>query len=1579
MSPKLIKVFRVFQTLIISVALIFVLLVGAVNLPFVHTFLTSQTNHFLSKKEIPLHIGKISLLLNGKIGISEIEIIETGNDTVIYAGFASVDVKPFPLFSKRVIVNKLNLSNVVAHLATNDSTGQLNIISVFTAGKNTPDTPEKDTAQTASSWEINVKEVVANNISFKYDDKPGGILVELKLEKAKIEFSSFSLLNKQIDIAEVKLDTPVGKVAIWQTEKPETENDGEMLAWNFSANELKINNLNFVFEQPDLQQQLAITLKKGEFTLEKLNLAAHEIKIGNIKLTKPVVTFAHGKPAANENTPKNTAAVFTLPVLPWTIFSEKLVIDDGSFFYHPADSLQMAALEKWLPVEALNATFYSTELSPSGYKLKLKNLSFELANTLKINESALFFEADSMQSMKLNIRLIALLKEKQAWLAKKTALTFNTRIEGNTAELLIRDLSLQSSAGLNFTVRGTLTEPLKMTDAGCNLTFVSGTISRSQLLPILHHFSPKTTLPNFSPLTVSGFVKNKVISPVFGVKINSQSGMIEAAGKFDVKNLTGELETDFKNIQLAGMFGESLPEQLTGKLQVKGALKKNSLPEGTCMLQIDSVTYKNHTTQLITAKVEMFDNTADAILFADDSAAEIDLKGRLKLEGKSDYTGNINGTFNIDLFRLNLIAEPLAAGGEINSAFSYNPHKINTNTTITDLTISNKHETATIKKTYFDLDSDDEQIVSVFDAGFFRAELNSRASLKDFAQAFGSTKPENIINLDSTNFLNLTEIQNLENFRLEANLSHDPFFNLFYNDSVLNFSNIKLNINKNDNNSITTGTVTTDWIRYNQLNLMQPGLKLQIEPDRLSLEGKIDSISGAGIKFGKTEINAGILHAEISGNLFVSDKNDSILHQIGFEVQRKENLVIFKSPAPFWIINRNKWELNPPEFLTWNELNKTLTATLDLEFNENYIGLKGNNNKGIELNVKNIELANLAIPGIIGFVPDGIIDANVKYSKTNQHNVALKMQMRRMKWGTIQFELVDASGNLVADSTGIINSELHVTADDSLRLHAGFSSNSAKKTYLLNSNFQNLHFQLFEPFIADYASNLHGKTDGEIKLGSNDGALSLNGEISFSNFGLKVIPLETWLTIPDKKIEIKNNSFIFNNFTVIDSLKRPLTVNGNITFYNPENILADLRVKTDKILVMNTTPTDNSSFFGSMIINSGLSITGQVFSPTIKGNIDLESGTNLTYQMIQDLSVEGTQTDVVFASITDNLTIIYPETDVKNKTTKMPLIETTVRIDPKSVFNVKIADIYDVDITIGGEGLLNYNMLPNNTMSLNGSYEIKTGDCKLKITGWPRKDFKITPGSSLNWDGSVENPELNIEATTKVKGSYLNPIDNKSRAVDFIVSMQLKKKLADLQIVFEIQCTDQYIMSVLSTFSEDEIMRQAVNLLLFETINLPGIESSGDYIASQINSFWESQLNALSSKTFKKTHLSFGIDSYNQSTATGQEEKTNLTYEMEHKFMNDRATVKVSGKLNDYNEGAYQTNSLFENFIFEYALDSLNSKNLKLYQKRDYEDMLEGEVTKYGVGFLYRKSYNRLKEIWQNEKKQKLKKENKKN
>jgi hypothetical protein len=37
---------------------------------------------------------------------------------------------------------------------------------------------------------------------------------------------------------------------------------------------------------------------------------------------------------------------------------------------------------------------------------------------------------------------------------------------------------------------------------------------------------------------------------------------------------------------------------------------------------------------------------------------------------------------------------------------------------------------------------------------------------------------------------------------------------------------------------------------------------------------------------------------------------------------------------------------------------------------------------------------------------------------------------------------------------------------------------------------------------------------------------------------------------------------------------------------------------------------------------------------------------------------------------------------------------------------------------------------------------------------------------------------------------------------------------------------------------------------------------------------------------------------------------------------------------------------------------------MNIYRKQDYEDILEGEVIKSGVGFIYRKSYHNISDIW---------------
>lgn len=1570
-SPKIKKVVRVFKFLILFAAILFLLLVGAINLPFVHTLITKKTNTILAEKGIPVHVGKITLLINGKIGLQQLEIISSDTDTIIYASKVRVDVRPLPLLKKRVIVQNINLENVVANIISDEQTGKLNILSLFSINESDETLAIKDTTQTGVSWEIEVGDIELKNIRFVYSDPKGGILVKQKIEKAGIEFDYFSLLKQQIDIDNIEISKSEGMVAIWETpDKPEEETDSES-TWKLSVKNFEISNLLFELDQPDAAQRMVFSLNEGQISLDKLDLATQEILVEKIKLDEPLVTIVTSEKTLPTDKVEEEPTNFSLPEFPWTIKVEKAEIEEGCFTTSSGDGELDSSTDKWLPVNGLNASFRKISLTPSGYQLDLNKLSFSLAETLEIESGNISFNSDTVENIELKAYFSAVINENKTWLAKKTKLEFTSDISGNTTEVNIHELDLQSSNGLKFNLSGQITQLMEMPESGCNIQFSSAAISRVQLSPIIKTFSPGTELPRFQPVSFTGSIKNSLTNPVFALRVNSKSGRIAASGNYNIKNTSGSLKASFTQILLSEMMGETLPENISGQISLKGGITGGNLPEGEAVIQIDSVLYKNKTTRNIMVQIEAADNEADVTLLATDSAVNLDFTGHFALNKQKEFSVNLNGLFDVDLFAMNLMSEPFASSGNLDFKFDYSKTSFATSSRLKNFNISNKNDTATIGDIQFNLNASDSLILSDFKSLFLTAEFNSRTSISDFKNAFESTQIGNVINLDSASFLQLAAIQNLENFKLEAKIHHDPVFNLFIPDSTLNFSDINIEIGKTANDSIMQGIITSEWISYNEIKSFNPRFYGIATNHLFTLDFKHDSLVGHQVKFGKAAVNVDVLPSVITTNFTVSDNTDSLLHRIGFEVTKENNLVVFKSATPEWIIDKNPWVLSPPEFLTWDKQSKMLIAEMDLHFGNRYIGFKGKNTETLGLEIKNIELKNFAIPGIIGFIPDGSVDVNVIYTKTEHHNVELNMQIRQLKWEDVEFDLLKVYGSLTADSTGILNSDLFLSADDSLSLQVGMTSNNAENEFQIKSNFSKLSFQLFEPFISEFANNLHGTSAGNLVVNSKNGKMTLNGEIGFNNFGLKVIPLEAWLTIPDNKIEISENKFLFNNFTVIDSLNRPLTVNGNIVLENNDNIWADLMVKTDKILLMNTSESDNAVFFGSVMVNSALSIKGSVFSPSIIGKIELENGTNLTYQLIQDLSVQGSQTDVVFAVITDSLLVVYPETGQELQTTQMPNIETTIGINSKSIFNVRISDIYDVDITIGGDGLLNYNMLPNNTMSLNGVYEIKTGDCKLKITGWPLKNFKITPGSFLRWDGTVENPELNIEASTRVKGSYLNPIDNKSRAVDFIVSMQVKNKLSELAIQFAIQSPDQYITSVINSLSEDEIMRQAVNLLLFETIDIPGIESSGDYLSSQINSFWESQLNSLSRSRLKKTDLSFGIDTYNQSTATGNQEKTSFTYEMERRFMNDRATVRLSGKLNDYNEGAYKSNSIFENFIFEYALDSANTKNLKLYQKRDYEDMLEGEVIKYGAGFLYRKNYSKLKDIWQRGKKTK--------
>jgi translocation and assembly module TamB len=468
--------------------------------------------------------------------------------------------------------------------------------------------------------------------------------------------------------------------------------------------------------------------------------------------------------------------------------------------------------------------------------------------------------------------------------------------------------------------------------------------------------------------------------------------------------------------------------------------------------------------------------------------------------------------------------------------------------------------------------------------------------------------------------------------------------------------------------------------------------------------------------------------------------------------------------------------------------------------------------------------------------------------------------------------------------------------------------------------------------------------------------------------------------MPEERIGFSGKKIVLNNFKVLDSLNNKLQINGSVDFTDRKSVLSDLDILTSDLQIMNKNEEKNSSFYGKIFTDSHLTVKGPVASPVLKGKIVLTGGTDIYFRQMENLNLSESEQVLTFvsnnsASVKEDLKTA-PKSTIYNKTS----IESVVEIDPATRINIILSKrMFNIDLMIQGGGEVNYNMLDNNQVNLTGKYEVSDGSANLKMIGWPNKSFKISRGGFIKWNGKLEDPELQFEALSKVRSSYTNPVDEKQRDVEFNVLLKLSNRLSALDVLFTINTADQYLMSIINTLSPQEQMRQAITILLFEKIDLPGISTSSSYMSEQVNQIIASQLNQLTKTTIKGIDISFGLDTYIQSPSTGsQQTKTSLSYDVRKSLLHDRAQIEISGRVNDYTNTQSSSNLSLNNFSFKYQLDSSANKFIKVYNERSYEDVFEGEVIKTGVGFIYRKNYRVLSDIWKKEKKSKKSKDQKK-
>ncbi|MFO7933155.1 MAG: translocation/assembly module TamB domain-containing protein [Bacteroidales bacterium] len=301
-------------------------------------------------------------------------------------------------------------------------------------------------------------------------------------------------------------------------------------------------------------------------------------------------------------------------------------------------------------------------------------------------------------------------------------------------------------------------------------------------------------------------------------------------------------------------------------------------------------------------------------------------------------------------------------------------------------------------------------------------------------------------------------------------------------------------------------------------------------------------------------------------------------------------------------------------------------------------------------------------------------------------------------------------------------------------------------------------------------------------------------------------------------------------------------------------------------------------------------------------------------------------------------------------------------------------------------------MDPGGRMSLSGRYEIEEGSYQLILLDVIRREFSIEQGSHLTWTGDLLEATADLSAVYRLNTSAAALLNNPWSGVvqadmgeygriPVEVVMNLTGPLLSPEIDFDIRTEDRYqgtaVWTALSRLrgDESELNKQAFSLLLMNQFADPG---TGDpdpmsyhmrnTARQTLGNFLSKQLNRFASRHLEGVDLSLEIESYEQRGENVPGARTDVTLGLSRELLDERLTVEMGGRValeEEMEEGrTLEAGDLTGNFSVEYKLTRDGTYRLRAFNRTDYEDEIDGEVTKTGVSFIFRKEFNSFKKLF---------------
>ncbi|MGK0363632.1 MAG: hypothetical protein ACI85O_000685, partial [Saprospiraceae bacterium] len=542
-----------------------------------------------------------------------------------------------------------------------------------------------------------------------------------------------------------------------------------------------------------------------------------------------------------------------------------------------------------------------------------------------------------------------------------------------------------------------------------------------------------------------------------------------------------------------------------------------------------------------------------------------------------------------------------------------------------------------------------------------------------------------------------------------------------------------------------------------------------------------------------------------------------------------------------------------------------------------------------------------------------------------------------------------------------------------------------------NADIKSLKLEIFERFAEEYISDLQGTLVAKAEITGEPTALSLVGFAQVKGAGLTIDELKAPLKFGEQKVDLDGNVIRFRNFDIFDGTDNKAIVDAYIITEDFREFEYDLDVIAKSFLVLNTVEKDNDLYYGKIYADAVAKVSGDLFSPVIEVTASPQKNSNLTYVLpTSSTSIdygEGVVTFVDGLSKPKDENIGLTDTLLSNFSRALNLtMNVNLEMNDNLDFTAVIDPVTDSQFSGKGAGFLSFTMYPSGEMEMSGTIKMKEGTYRFIYGDVVKRNFDVVVGSSLIWTGDIYNPNLDLKVQYKTKASPLGlvSIDNTLTEVQenelrvnqtFIVELDItgsleKTDIATKLLYPEISGNSQNpeIISTVNRLQQNQnrMHEQAFGLILFNSFVSENLNIGVSILDVQggINNVISGQLNSLASRYIKFVELDFGLDNFeNYDSESGQTNNgTNVNLTIRKRFFKDRLVISIDGESSsEVNSNGAETQVYLDNLTVEYALTESGNWRVKVYNKRDKDDVLATDVVKTGAALVISKDFNELR------------------